>query len=118
MRGKPPFIAFAQAKAGVRYLAQSMAREYGPRGLHVAHVVIDGGVDGARLKELIKSEPSPKGRISVDSTAETMWQFTDNPSYAYPGLTREEKTERGRKTSKGASRRSRPLVDVFTCDVA
>ena len=34
------------------------------------------------------------------------------------GLTPEEKTERGRKTSKGASRRSRPLVDVFTCDVA
>ena len=77
LRGKPPFIAFAQGKAGVRWLAQSMAREFGPSGLHVAHIIIDGGVDGTRLREL-SSNPdrlaNMKG-ISVDSTAETMWQL-------------------------------------------
>lgn len=40
------FAAFAAAKFGVRALAQSMARELGPRGLHVAHVVVDGPIDG------------------------------------------------------------------------
>jgi len=48
--GKPPFGAFASAKAGLRSLAQTFAREFGPRGIHVAHVVIDGGIDGERLR--------------------------------------------------------------------
>jgi NAD(P)-dependent dehydrogenase (short-subunit alcohol dehydrogenase family) len=43
LRGKPPFTAFASAKAGLRSMAQSIAREFGPLGIHVAHVVIDGG---------------------------------------------------------------------------
>jgi hypothetical protein len=43
LRGKPGFAHFAVAKAGLRMIAQSMAREYGPLGIHVAHVVIDGG---------------------------------------------------------------------------
>jgi len=46
LRGRPPFTAFASAKAGLRSLAQSMAREFGPLGIHVGHVVIDGGIDG------------------------------------------------------------------------
>ena len=49
LRGKPGFAQFAAAKAGLRMIAQSMAREYGPLGLHVAHVVIDGGINGDRL---------------------------------------------------------------------
>jgi len=48
LRGKPGFAHFAAAKAGLRMIAQSMAREYGPLGLHVAHVVIDGGISGDR----------------------------------------------------------------------
>jgi short-subunit dehydrogenase len=50
LRGKPPFAAFAAAKAALRSLSQSLAREFGPQGVHVAHVVIDGGIDGERLR--------------------------------------------------------------------
>jgi NAD(P)-dependent dehydrogenase (short-subunit alcohol dehydrogenase family) len=45
LRGGAGFSAFAGAKAALRMLAQSMARELGPQGIHVAHVVIDGGID-------------------------------------------------------------------------
>src|SRR5437016_21913 len=51
LRGKPGFAHYPAAKAGLRAIAQSMAREYGPHGLHVAHVVIDGGIDGDRLRK-------------------------------------------------------------------
>ena len=47
LRGRAEFSAFAGAKHGLRALAQSMARELGPKGIHVAHVVIDGTIDGA-----------------------------------------------------------------------
>jgi NAD(P)-dependent dehydrogenase (short-subunit alcohol dehydrogenase family) len=46
LRGRAHFSAFAGAKHALRALAQSMARELGPEGLHVAHVVIDGVIDG------------------------------------------------------------------------
>lgn len=50
LRGKPGFAHFAAAKAGLRMISQSMAREYGSHGIHVAHVVIDGGINGDRLR--------------------------------------------------------------------
>ena len=50
LRGRPGYAQFAAAKAGLRMIAQSMAREYGPQGIHVAHVIIDGGIDGERLR--------------------------------------------------------------------
>lgn len=46
IRGREGFAAFAAAKAGLRAVAQSMARELGPQGVHVAHVVVDGAIDG------------------------------------------------------------------------
>jgi NAD(P)-dependent dehydrogenase (short-subunit alcohol dehydrogenase family) len=46
LRGRAELAAFASAKNGLRAVAQSMARELGPEGIHVAHVVIDGCVDG------------------------------------------------------------------------
>jgi NAD(P)-dependent dehydrogenase (short-subunit alcohol dehydrogenase family) len=45
MRGRANFAAFASAKFGLRALSQSMARELGPHGIHVVHVVIDGAID-------------------------------------------------------------------------
>ena len=51
MRGRPNFAAFTAAKAGLRALSQSLAREFGPRGIHVAHVVIDGGISGDKIHE-------------------------------------------------------------------
>lgn len=50
LRGKPPFAAFAAAKAGLRSLSQSFAREFGPQNVHVAHVVIDGSINGERVR--------------------------------------------------------------------
>src|SRR5262249_18281346 len=49
VRGRANTTAFAAAKAGLRSLAQSMARAYGPQGIHVAHVVIDGGIAGDKI---------------------------------------------------------------------
>src|SRR5258708_5203108 len=51
LRGRGPFVAFASAKAGLRSLAQSLARQFGPRLVPVAHVVIDGGIYGERLRD-------------------------------------------------------------------
>jgi NAD(P)-dependent dehydrogenase (short-subunit alcohol dehydrogenase family) len=51
MRGKPYFAAFTAAKGGLRNFAQSMAREFGPLGIHVGHVVVDGGIAGDRIEK-------------------------------------------------------------------
>ena len=78
LRGKPGYAQFAAAKAGLRMVAQSMAREYGPSGIHVAHVVIDGGIDGERLRsrrpEAVR-ERGEDGLLNVDAIAETYWQI-------------------------------------------
>jgi NAD(P)-dependent dehydrogenase (short-subunit alcohol dehydrogenase family) len=50
VRGRDGFAAFAAAKHGLRAVAQSMARELGPEGIHVAHVVIDGAIDGVFIR--------------------------------------------------------------------
>ncbi|MGV3577662.1 SDR family oxidoreductase [Brevundimonas sp.] len=52
MRGGAGFSAFAGAKAALRQLAQSMARELGPKGIHVAHVVVDGMIDGTFARSI------------------------------------------------------------------
>ena len=78
LRGSATFAAFAAAKAGLRAVAQSMARELGPKGIHVAHVVIDGGIAGARLKARmpeLEKERGPDGLLSIDAIAETYWQL-------------------------------------------
>jgi len=78
LRGKPGFAQFAAAKAGLRMVAQSMAREYGPSGIHVAHVVIDGGIDGERLRsrrpETIR-ERGEDGLLNIEAIAEAYWQI-------------------------------------------
>src|SRR5215212_2262870 len=55
MRGGPGFAAFASAKFGLRAVAQSMARELGPRNIHVAHLVVDSGVDTAFVRDRIRA---------------------------------------------------------------
>jgi NAD(P)-dependent dehydrogenase (short-subunit alcohol dehydrogenase family) len=78
LRGKPPFTAFASAKAGLRSLAQSMAREFGPAGIHVAHVVIDGGIDGERLNTAapqLKTERGADGLLNIDAIADAYWHL-------------------------------------------
>jgi NAD(P)-dependent dehydrogenase (short-subunit alcohol dehydrogenase family) len=86
LRGKPGFAHFAAAKAGLRMLAQSMAREFGPQGIHVGHVVIDGGIEGERLRrarpEVIR-ERGQDGLLGVDAIAETYWQLHCQPRSAW-----------------------------------
>ena len=78
MRGKPSFAHFAAAKAGLRMISQSMAREFGPQGIHVAHVVIDGGIDGERLRSArpgIAQERGEDGMLGIDAIADTYWHI-------------------------------------------
>lgn len=76
VRGKPPFYAFAMAKAGLRALAQAMARDFGPQGLHVAHVIVDGGIDGDRLNTAFPGFKEAKGEggmLDIDAIADAYW---------------------------------------------
>jgi NAD(P)-dependent dehydrogenase (short-subunit alcohol dehydrogenase family) len=86
IRGKPGFAHFSAAKAGLRMISQSMAREFGPLGIHVAHVVVDGGIDGDRLRSrgaaLIKDR-GEDGLLGIDAIAETYWQMHRQPRSAW-----------------------------------
>jgi NAD(P)-dependent dehydrogenase (short-subunit alcohol dehydrogenase family) len=78
LRGKAGFAQFAAAKAGLRMISQSMAREFGVHGLHVAHAVIDGGIDGQRLRSRrpeVVQERGEDGLLGVEAIAETYWQI-------------------------------------------
>ena len=78
LRGKPGYAQFAAAKAALRMVAQSMAREYGPSGIHVAHVVIDGAIDGERLRSLRPEavrERGEDGLLNIEAIAEAYWQI-------------------------------------------
>lgn len=63
VRGREGFAAFAAAKAGLRALAQSLSRELGPKGIHVAHVVVDGSIDGVFSRQNI---PDLEARLARD----------------------------------------------------
>ena len=78
LRARPPFTAFAAAKAGLRALAQGIACEFGPQGIHVAHVIIDGVIDGdrahAQFAELVRAK-GEDGLLKLDAVAETYWSL-------------------------------------------
>ncbi|MFI5314721.1 MAG: SDR family NAD(P)-dependent oxidoreductase [Myxococcota bacterium] len=63
LRGGKGYAAFASAKFGLRALAQSMARELGPAGIHVAHLIIDAGVDTAWVRERIRAAGRDPGAL-------------------------------------------------------
>ncbi|MEM8988441.1 MAG: SDR family oxidoreductase [Pseudomonadota bacterium] len=65
VRGGAGFSAFAGAKHALRALAQSMARELGPKNIHVAHAVIDGAIDTAFIRELIPNAEEMKARDAL-----------------------------------------------------
>ena len=84
LRGKEGFSAFAAAKAGLRAVAQSMARELGPLGIHVAHVVIDGAVDGVFIRGLRPDAQEALERNEIlrpeDIAANFVWLAKQPPS--------------------------------------
>ncbi|WP_321162847.1 SDR family NAD(P)-dependent oxidoreductase [Methylohalobius crimeensis] len=86
LRSKPPFAGFASAKFALRGLAQGMAREFGPKGIHVVHVVIDGVIDGERARTQFPDLVRAKGEnelIRPASIAEVYWQLHCQPPDAW-----------------------------------
>ena len=86
VRGRDGFAAFAAAKHGLRAVAQSMARELGPEGIHVAHVVIDGAVDGVFIRgnrddvdellardEILKPEDIAQSFVALSQQPRSAW---------------------------------------------
>lgn len=79
LRGSARFAALATGKFALRALAQSMAREFGPQGIHVAHTIIDGQIETPRLREGSPGRDEAT-TLSPDSIAETYWQLhTQDP---------------------------------------
>src|SRR5471032_28643 len=86
LRGKPPFAAFAAAKAGLRSLSQSFAREFGPQNVHVAHVVIDGAIDGERVQSRAPdylARLGEDGALKLEDIADAYWYLHTQPRSAW-----------------------------------
>ena len=91
MRGGVGYAAFAAAKAGLRAVAQSAARELGPKNIHVAHLVIDSGVDTAWVRERIKEREGadavaklpPDRLMRPQAVADAYWSLYQQPRDAW-----------------------------------
>jgi NAD(P)-dependent dehydrogenase (short-subunit alcohol dehydrogenase family) len=91
VRGGIGYAAFASAKFGLRAVAQSMARELGPRNIHVAHLIIDAGVDTAWVRDRIReregdaalSNLAPDRLMRPSAVAEAYWQLYQQPRDAW-----------------------------------
>ena len=86
MRGRPNFAAFTAAKAGLRALAQSLAREFGPKGIHVGHVVVDGGIAGDKLLSrglTWVEERGMDGLVGLDGIAQSYMFLHRQPRNAW-----------------------------------
>ncbi|CAM4841425.1 unnamed protein product [Rotaria magnacalcarata] len=78
LRGSAQFAGFAISKFGLRALGQSMAREFGPQGIHVAHIIVDGGI---RSPNQTESQPDKDidSFLNSEAIAETYWQLHIQP---------------------------------------
>jgi NAD(P)-dependent dehydrogenase (short-subunit alcohol dehydrogenase family) len=86
LRGATGHSAFAAAKAGLRMVAESAAREYGPQGVHVGHVIVDGVVDGDKVRNAfpdLVAQRGEEGLLDPDSIAEAFWQLHLQPRNAW-----------------------------------
>lgn len=86
LRGSANFAAFAGAKHALRALAQSMARELGPRNIHVAHVVVDGAIDTDFIRTQFPERYALKdqgGILNPDHIAENYWHLHNQPRDAW-----------------------------------
>lgn len=82
LRGGAQAAAFAPAKAAQRNLTQSMARAYGPQGIHVAHVVIDAVVDGKQARARLPDR-APEGFAAPEAVAESVWHLSQQDPRAW-----------------------------------
>jgi NAD(P)-dependent dehydrogenase (short-subunit alcohol dehydrogenase family) len=86
LRGREGFAAFAGAKHALRALAQSMARELGPKGIHVAQIIVDGAIDTEFIRENFPQRYALKeqeGIVDPDAIAESYWQLHLQPRNAW-----------------------------------
>ena len=86
MRGRPWFAAFASAKGGLRNLAQSLARDFQPKGIHVGHVVIDGGIYGEKIEQGMPEwyqELGEEGLIGLQGIADAYMYLYQQPRNAW-----------------------------------
>ncbi len=86
VRGKDGFAAFTSAKAGLRTLAQSLAKGYGRKGIHVAQVIIDGGINGDRLRERMPERMAELGEdrfVGLDGLADLYMFLYRQPKNAW-----------------------------------
>lgn len=83
LRGGAGFACLAVGKFGLRALAQSMARELGPKGLHVAHVVIDGLIEDATREGRDPGARGADAMLHPDAIAEAYWQLHRQPRSAW-----------------------------------
>lgn len=85
LRGAAGFAAFAGAKHAIRALAQSMARELGPRNIHVAHVVVDGAIDTAFIRDTFPdyARKDQDGILDPEHIAENYWFLHSQPRDAW-----------------------------------
>lgn len=82
MKGSAKFASFAVGKFGLRALAQSLAREFGPQGIHVAHIIIDGIIDTPRVRQMMPNREQ-QTMLSPDAIAETYLQLYLQDSSAW-----------------------------------
>lgn len=78
LRGKAGFAAFNSGKAALRTMVQAMAKEYAAEGLHVGHVIIDGGIAGQRQFDRLGAEPDDKDLerfICLQSLTDAYWML-------------------------------------------
>ncbi|GGC86657.1 SDR family NAD(P)-dependent oxidoreductase [Chelatococcus reniformis] len=91
LRGGVGFAAFASAKFGLRAVSQAAARELGPKNIHVAHLIIDSGVDTAWVRERIREHEGEEALANLDpdrlmrpeAVAETYWALYQQPRDAW-----------------------------------
>jgi NAD(P)-dependent dehydrogenase (short-subunit alcohol dehydrogenase family) len=86
LRGGAGFAAFSGAKMALRALAQSMARELGPLGIHVAHSIIDGAIDTAFIRDTFPERYALKehdGILNPDHIADAYWMLHQQPRDAW-----------------------------------
>lgn len=76
LRGRQNFAPFASAKAALRNMVQSMAREFGPHGIHIGHVIIDGVIDGEIARDKFSDyldSLGQDGTLDPDAIADSFW---------------------------------------------
>ena len=86
LRGMANYAPFAAAKAALRALAQSLAREFGPQIVHVGHVIIDGGIAGQRLlskRPGLVEQRGPDGLLKIEAIAEAYWTLHNQQRSAW-----------------------------------